>query len=290
VEWGNLALVCAVYFAWLGSLALNSVLHWGPSAAVIGIAIAWHGSLQHELLHGHPFGSQTLNNLLAHPPLAIRLPFFVYRRDHLRHHDTQWLTDPETDTESFYVTAETWNRLGPFGRAVARFHHTLLGRVLIGPAVVFVRFARAQLRELRSGDAEALRCWMCHIPSVAAVLFVALQLFGVEWWVYATAVYIGHSIMLVRSFLEHRWTEGATTRCAMVHSGPFFSLLFLNNNLHDAHHMRPEVPWYRLPAVAAELGSDDRSMAGAGLYRSYASVLRRHALTPFDEPLHPLER
>lgn len=290
VEWGNLALVCAVYIAWLAALALDSVLPWPASAIVIGVAIAWHGSLQHELLHGHPFSSQAVNNVLAHPPLAIRLPFLVYRREHLIHHDTPFLTDPEADPESFYVSAETWTRLGVLGRGIARFHNTLLGRLLVGPPVVFVRFGLSQWREVRSGDREAVRCWLCHVPSVAAVLLVALSVFGVRWWVYAIAVYIGHSLTLVRSFLEHRWIEDDATRCAMVRSGPVFSLLFLNNNLHDAHHVRPDVPWYRLPAVADELGSDDRSMAGAGFHSGYASVLRRYAITPFDEPLHPLER
>jgi len=66
--------------------------------------------------------------------------------------------------------------------------------------------------------------------------------------------------------------------------------LFLENTLHDTHHAQPEVPWYRLEPLAAEVGSDERAAAGAGLHAGYGSVFARHLLRPFDHPVHPRER
>jgi|GEM_PF-6095703 len=42
--------------------------------------------------------------------------------------------------------------------------------------------------------------------------------------------------------------EDVGHRTILVEASPFWSLLFLNNNLHIAHHERPKIAWYLLPA------------------------------------------
>ena len=101
--------------------------------------------------------------------------------------------------------------------------------------------------------------------------------------------YLGHSLTLVRSYCEHRWVQGAT-RSAIVRSGRVFGLLFMNNNLHHAHHAEPGVPWYELPARATATGALAEASAGAGLYRGYLDVARRYLLRPYDHPVHPAQR
>ena len=60
--------------------------------------------------------------------------------------------------------------------------------------------------------------------------------------------YPGISLALVRSFCEHQAAEQVGHRTIIVEASPFWSLLFLNNNLHVAHHDRPALAWYKLPA------------------------------------------
>jgi len=52
---------------------------------------------------------------------------------------------------------------------------------------------------------------------------------------------------------------------------PRFNLLALNFPYHNAHHVKPTVPWYRLPALHRELFGDDRRqvLPFARLLRSY---------------------
>jgi fatty acid desaturase len=52
---------------------------------------------------------------------------------------------------------------------------------------------------------------------------------------------------------------------------PWLNLLVLNFGYHNAHHVRPTTPWYRLPRLHAELFGDDRSqlLPFARLLRSY---------------------
>jgi fatty acid desaturase len=61
-------------------------------------------------------------------------------------------------------------------------------------------------------------------------------------------------------------------------------LLFLNNNLHHAHHARPGLAWYRLPGASKETGAEALAESGAGLYRGYWELARRHAFRPIDHP------
>ncbi len=289
VEWPTLALAVAVYGLWVLVIAAHSRLPPGATAALLAVVIAWHGSLQHEVLHGHPFRRPAANDALGSPPLSLRLPYPVYRRYHLEHHRSP-LTDPADDAESFYLSAATWARLTPGQRRVAIFHHTLLGRMLIGPLVAAATLWHSQLREIRRGDRELGAIWARHVVAVAALLWLVVAVAGVPAWEYLLGAYGASSLTLVRSFAEHRWVPGDASRSAVVRAGGFFSLLYLNNNLHDTHHAQPQVAWYRLPVLADELGSDAAAAAGAGHYSGYWDLVRRYLVRPFDHPVHPLER
>jgi len=253
--------------------------------------VTWHGSLQHEVLHGHPFSRRALNDALGSAPLSLWLPYQVYRRTHLRHHRAVELTDPVDDTESFYLTAEEWSSLSCVGRALHLANRTLLGRLTIGPVLGTWRFWRSELKRVRAGDRRAARAWMVHLVGVGAVAVFALGVCGLPAWIYLLgAVYGARSLGLVRSFCEHRWVADDSTRSAVVRSGQLFSVLFLYNNLHHTHHARPALAWYRLPATAIELGSDEKAAAGAGWYRGYFDVARRYLVPPITHQTKVKER
>ncbi len=290
IEWVTLALAGLIHAAWVAVVVGHDTLTpWGTVAA-LAVVIAWHGSFQHEVLHGHPFQKQALNDLVGSAPFAVRLPYPLYKRDHLAHHRDQLLTDPELDTESFYVDADRWAGSSRLWRGFVLMHQCLVGRLLVGPIVMNYIVIRGQVREAREGNRTVLRWWLGHAVAVAVMLWLVIGVAGVSAWVYLLGAYLGHSIGLIRSYCEHRWVEGEVSRSAVVRSGPVFSLLFLNNNLHHAHHALPGAAWYRLPALADELGSDDAARAGAGHYRGYREVFRRFLFRPFDHPVHPLER
>ena len=290
VEWRTVAVAVAVHGLWLAAVALHASTPWPLTVVALAVATAWHGSLQHETIHGHPFRSRRLNSLVGSLPISVRLPYHVYRRYHLAHHDCADLTDPTDDSESFYVSAESWETMGRMRRAVVLAHHTLLGRMVLGPPREMARVLAHQAREVRRGDRELARWWSVHAVAAAALCAFVVAVMGIPLWQYLLgAVYLGHSLTLLRSYCEHRWVQGAT-RSAMVRSGPVFGLLFLNNNLHHAHHAEPGVPWYKLPARVAATGADGQAAAGAGLYGGYLDVARRYLVRPYDHPVHPSQR
>jgi fatty acid desaturase len=99
-------------------------------------------------------------------------------------------------------------------------------------------------------------------------------------------VYPGLSLTLLRSFAEHRADLPGPSRAATVERAGPLGLLYLNNHLHTAHHDRPDLAWYRLPAHQRHHHARLSAQAGRG-YRSYGEIVRRFALAPHDALIHP---
>jgi fatty acid desaturase len=289
-EWQTVALIVVVLSLYAAILVSHRWVPWPITVGLLGFVTAWHGSVQHELVHGHLAG-RPLATAVAWLPVSLWVPFDAYRRSHLHHHRDDMLTDPFDDPESWYVDARPdarpWGSRRGLTRAVLWFNRTFCGRMLIGPILGIGGFLRSDLAKAVRGDDGARRRWLIHLP-LAAVLLVVLSRFGFPLWQYtAGAAYVGTSITMIRSFAEHRWTPDGQSRTAMVRSNRFWGTLFLNNNLHVAHHAKPGTPWYRLPQVADQVHADDIAAAGAGLYRGYGEVIRRYFLRPFCQPAYP---
>ena len=76
-------------------------------------------------------------------------------------------------------------------------------------------------------------------------------------------------------------------RTAIVENAPVLGLLFLNNNLHVAHHLRGCLPWYQIPTFYRLNRETLIRLNGGLVYDGYLDVIRRYALTPHDRLVHP---
>ncbi len=291
VEWPSLALCAGVYGGFLALTWWHARLPAPLAAIGLAAILTLQASMQHEFIHGHPTRWRRLNRALAAVPLSLWLPFESYRRTHLVHHRDESLTDPFDDPESWYWSAEAWARLGPLGRGLVRFQTTLVGRLALGPPWIVLRYLLAEARAVAAGKRDARRIWLRHAAAAAAVSAWTFGACGVSPGFYLlAAVYPSTSLLLLRSFAEHRAADGVGERTAIVENAPVLGFLFLYNNLHAAHHERPLVPWYALPRLYAE--NRDRLVAANGglVYDGYGDVARRFLLVPHDIALHPAHR
>lgn len=286
----TLFLFGGVYGAWLIATAFWQALPLPLLVAVAAWTMAFHGSLQHEAIHGHPTGRRRIDTLIAGWPLALWLPYALYRNSHLKHHRSD-LTDPIDDPESFYVDADRYTRSSRPMQAVLWFCQTLLGRLTVAPLLGMVTFLHAEARLLISGDRRRARIWMTHalwsLPVLAWLLFVAkipLLLY------FFTFVYPGYSLTLLRSYVEHRPDGERRKRSAILEAEWPLALLFLNNNLHAIHHDEPNLPWYRIPARYRQRRSQVLEENGGYFFRGYREVFARFLLRPKDAPFHPGRR
>jgi fatty acid desaturase len=291
--WQRLALptwgvVAATYVGFLLLTWNFMALPLWLAAAALTLVLAWQGSLQHETIHGQPTRWRGINTALGWAPLALWLPYAVYRDTHLRHHATgrRNLTDPRHDPESHYVLLGTLVGSGPIRRVVLQLNCTLGGRLLLGPAIVVLRLWAAELHRL--SDRRRLGIWVRHLAVVGFMLSWIVGVCKIPPLVYVAAVvYPSISLSLLRSFAEHHAASEPHHRTAVVNAHPFWALLFLNNQLHFVHHARPDLAWYQLPRAWRELAASVDIAPGLLFLGGYAEVVRRYLFRPFITVEHP---
>lgn len=286
VQWRTVLLFVLTYVGWLGlTLAMTQYSSWLVIALVFALTL--HSSLQHEVIHGHPTPWQAVNSSLASPALGLFLPFERFEFLHLQHHRDWLITDPFDDTESSFLSTSQWQSLSPWVQRILIINNTLLGRLVIGPWIMYARFFGSECHLLLKRSPGVLPAWIKHAIGVLPVLlwlhWIDLSL---SFYVLA-AVWPSTSILLLRAYTEHLPTQDINQRSAIVRSGKLMSLLYLNNNLHRVHHDFPELPWYSIPARYREHyahQNGDHQIVG------YCHLLRRYAFRPRYPVAHPFLR
>nr|HMQ58518.1 fatty acid desaturase [Rhizobiaceae bacterium] len=239
---------------------------------------------------GHPTRIGWLNELFVSLPLPLATPPRRFKALHLRHHCDERLTDPYDDPESYYLAEKDWNALSAPMRALLTANNTLLGRMILGPALMVFGFWRAEMK-LVWANVKGLRdAWVRHAIGLAALVLIVTQGFGIPLWQYMLAAYGGLSLIAIRTFCEHRWAEDPKGRTIIVERAPLLSLLFLNNNLHLVHHTFPNVAWYRLPALLDARRDEWKTMNGGYVFASYREIFARWALKAKEPVTHPALR
>lgn len=277
IEWPTLLLIFLVYATLAILVWQHAVLPWWIILPAGAYATALHVSLQHETLHGHPTGSRLLNEALVFVTPHFWLPFPIYRATHLRHHNEADLTDPRRDPESYYMLPEGWAGWRGPKRRLFRMNQTLAGRMIMGPAISILRMWPAEWLAILRGDWRLAAAWLYHIAASGIMLWLVVGLAGMPLWKYLLLIaYPGISLALVRSYCEHRAAPTPELRTIIVEASPFWSLLFLYNNLHVAHHSRPALAWYKIPAYYRSEKTGMLARNGSYIMKGYGEIFRRY--------------
>lgn len=165
----------------------------------------------------------------------------------------------------------------------------MVGRFLIGPAIANVGFVLTEAKLVTDRDAAVRRAWLHHAIGLALVVPLVLFVFAVPVWAYLAAAYLGQSLISIRTFAEHQWSERPDGRTIIVERSPL-SFLFLNNNLHLVHHKLPAVAWYRLPALFRERRAEWVKLNDNYVYPSYFALFRDFAFRRKEPVVHPVLR
>lgn len=297
VEWQTLVLIIACYAIWLFTTWSFAAVAgtWGNIAAaamlffITAIVSAFHTSLQHEVVHGHPTRWPLLNEVLIFPSLIIVYPFRRYRQLHLKHHDDTNLTDPYEDPESYFWPQSAEQNMSPLMRALLGMNNTFVGRMILGPPLGLLGFYRTEIARLRRGDAGVRKAWALHLLGVAVVYLWVSWICAIPFWLYMVLVALpGVSWILIRSFAEHQAAVSVGARTAIVEAHIFFSMLFLNNNLHVVHHAHPKIPWYELPGLYRERKINYLAANESYLFKGYWPIIRQFAFTRKQPVFHPI--
>lgn len=289
IEWPTVLLIIAVYLSWLVLGLAVWPEHPVVAIVLLGVVLAFQSSLMHEASHGHPTRRGWLNELLVGLPIGLVYPFRRFKTLHLRHHADESLTDPFDDPESYYRAFWQHEELPRVLQFALRVNNTMVGRFVLGPVLGSAGFLLADSRLLTEGDRSIRRAWLLHALGLVVVVPVVTMAFGMPVHVYLLAVWFGQSLISIRTFAEHQWSERPDGRTIIVERSPF-SLLFLNNNLHLVHHKSPNVAWYRLPRLFAERRDEWIAMNRGYVFPNYFALLRSYAFRPKEPVVHPALR
>jgi fatty acid desaturase len=289
LEWPTLALIAALWLAFGLVTFFWRDLTWWVVIPVGAYLVALHGSLQHEALHGHPTRNALLNEMLLFPPISLWFPYRRYRTLHLKHHDNDHLTEPGVDPESYYLDPQAWDATPRWLRALYTVNNAMLGRFVIGPALSTATFFSAEARLIARGDRAVAEAWALHAVGILLVWWWVSGVCGMPFWQYVLFVaYWGNSISMMRSYAEHRAHDQPGCRTIVVETNPVISLLYLNNNLHMAHHERPAMAWYEIPAYYRANRERLLTENCAYLMHGYREIARNWLLKPKEPVRHPL--
>lgn len=287
-EWPTWVVAAGCYAGWAAVTWFHTELGPWLFFPLTVPLVTLHSSLQHEVLHGHPTRSATWNEALVYPALGILVPYRRFRDTHLKHHDNEHLTDPYDDPESWYLAQRDYRALSRPLKFLLAVNATLAGRLLFGPALACYALWCGDWQRARSGDRGVQRAYLHHLFGVVLVLAWTWWLCGIHPLAYIFGVgYPAFSLLMVRTFAEHRAEEAVPERTAIIEAETPLALLFLNNNLHAAHHERPALAWYQLPHYyrehRARLLDDNNGYS----YRGYAEIFRRFFLRQREPVEHP---
>jgi fatty acid desaturase len=291
IEIPTLAVGLTIYLGFVAVTWFFNELPLLVAAPFASLLLAWQSSFQHETIHGHPTPSRPVNAVFGWPPLSLWLPYEVYRDTHLRHHRCKGarLTRPSEDPESHYLPPGALAVAGKAIYAIFWFNRTLLGRLMLGPLISVFRFWKTDIRRLQAGESARLWVWSRHAISVAIVLFWVVGMCRIPMGLYVlTIIYPSIALGQLRSYGEHRAHADPRLRTNVVETNPALSLLFLNNNLHIAHHAKPGMPWYELPNAWKAM-KQDAIDNGAIARQGYRQLVRDHLLRPVIAAEYPAE-
>ena len=297
IEWQTLILMVVCYGIWLTTTfyfaTVAEFAGYGAACAMLffatAIFAAFHTSLQHEVVHGHPTPWPLINEALVFPSLIIVYPFRRYRQLHLTHHIDENLTDPYEDPESYFWPKSAKQTMSPLIQILLNWNNTFVGRMILGPPLGLYGFYRTEIDRLRRGETGVRLAWFLHIISCGMIFLWVSVLCGIPFWLYLLLVaYPGVSWILIRSFAEHRAAVSVGGRTAIVEAHVFFSMLFLNNNLHMVHHAHPQVAWYQLPALYRERRVNYLVANESYLFEGYWQIIRQFAFRKKQPVFHPV--
>ncbi|MBW4706668.1 fatty acid desaturase [Roseobacter sp. YSTF-M11] len=288
IEWPTLAIGVMCYVGFAIATTCFDVLGASAAGLILTLSLTLYSSFSHEVLHGHPFRDARVNTAMVFPALGLAIPYPRFRDTHLAHHHDPALTDPYDDPETNFVDPAIWAGWCGIRRALYRWNNTLLGRILVGPAIGLGTFYKADFKAMMSGERNIINAYAFHIMGLVPVAIWWITVSNMPLWLYVVCAYFSHSILKIRTFLEHRAHEKARCRSVIIEDRGLLSFLFLKNNLHAVHHACPRMPWYQLQGYYNARRAEFLARNGGYAYRSYGQIARLFLFRAKDPVPHNL--
>ncbi len=245
----------ALYF-YLLNLASQQV-HWYwiiLIAIAFGILMIPVYSLIHEAEHNILHSKSLLNNLLGRWLSCLFIaPFSFIKHCHLRHHKKN-----RTDIEMwdlYYEHQNKWRRYGNLYFVMIGFGY--LGIVL--SVLLFSTFhklvysrvftAHTETGGFLQGSDTNKKINTFRLESIVVIIFhvCCFWIFKFTWWPWLCCYLVNGFVWSSQNYVSHAFSPRDIINGAHNLKVPaWLNFIYLNFNLHLAHHQNPKIPWIHL--------------------------------------------
>ena len=239
--------------------------------ACVVLTLVWSAYFIHEFAHHAIFKSAGANarwgTLMSWINGSCYAKFEDMRRKHMRHHVER--ADVITfDARGFLLAAPAWQRKLVLALEWAYF-----------PAVEFLMRGFVILMPFSKNGSNKARARIVAIATVRISAWVLLAVYSPKaLLLYLAAFLLFITILRFADCFQHTYDaypilddtpvpkdkvrdrayEQLNTFSDIVGmNNPWLNMLWLNFGFHNAHHERPTMPWYKLPAYHRELYDDN---------------------------------
>jgi len=211
---------------------------------------------EHNILHPNPVINEWLGRWLCTLFIA---PYTFFRHCHLKHHKKN-----RTDEEMWDLYYEHKDKLKRFGTLYGMmigvgYFAVWLSVVLyaIAPNIIYSRFfyAHTEIGGFLKGSDRDDKVGQSRWESWLVILFQAfifyvLDLSFAPWLI----LFVMHAFLWSsQNYVNHAFSPRDIINGAHnLTVNPWLKWIYLNFNLHLAHHQNPSIPWNHLPAYTAK--------------------------------------
>lgn len=211
--------------------------------------------------------------------------FTFFRHCHLKHHKKN-RTDEEM-WDLYYEHQDKWLRYGNLYLMMIGFGYMALWLSVIlfaiAPGLVNSKLFKkhAEIRGFLEGSDDVFKVRDSQVESIVVLLLQACCLWLLDWDVQTWIIfYLIHGfIWSSQNYINHAFSPRDIINGAHNLTIPtWLNLVYLNFNLHLAHHQNPKIPWLHLPKFI-------RSGRGRiSFFRNYIRLWKGPRLTKEPSP------
>lgn len=258
VKLNCLILVCCtiLYFflLYLGSETQNIGFKFLIGLA-FGVTLIPVYSLMHEAAHNALHPKPKLNIFLGQfLSTLFGVSFHFFRHCHLKHHKKN-RTDEEM-WDLYYEHQNKWLRYGNLYLMMIGFGYFALWLSVIlfalAPSLVYTRFFKShtEIRGFLQGSDHPFKLKITRNESLIIILFQVFCLWLIDWdfltWIILYMV--NGFVWSSQNYVNHAFSPRKIINGAHNLKVPrFLNIIYLNFNIHLAHHQNPNIPWIHLP-------------------------------------------
>jgi fatty acid desaturase len=277
----------ALYFALLyvatRAQSIASLIACGVMFAVTMIPVySLIHEAEHNMLHPHPFWNDLLGRWLC---MLFIAPFSFFKHCHLRHHSKN-RTDVEL-WDLYQVHQSRWKRAGTLYSMMGGLGYLSLWLSVLVFAIaprlaycgVFQR--HPEIAGFLEGSNQDRKVAVFRWESWVVLLFQAttISALHVHLLPWLTVFLIHGFVWSSQNYVNHAFSPRDVINGAHNLTMPrWLTPIYLNFNLHLAHHQHPRVPWTHLPRVVPH------ATHPIGFFRNYLRLWRGPQLTHEKNP------